>query len=273
MNISPYIDNQELTASSVSVRVNPEDRQRAESLVARTREIVIVNSHDTFAQARHAAGQLKGMIEEIEDARKACQRPFKAINEAISNQAHIVGDAVAQEHRRILDMLNGHVARLAAEAKAEEQRRAEERRRQESEHQRKVEEALEARRQAEERARLAQNEAERQKARADSNAALARAAQEQLARELASEIADIGNQAPRGLVPDGRVNHTWEFRLVNVRETIKSGSLSLLRFELDKLACLDSIKSQLSIDPQTEPSLPGIEVTRKINVSVRASAA
>jgi hypothetical protein len=273
MEISPYVGGQELTASSVTVRVNPDDRKRAESLVARTSEIALVNNNDTFALAKAAAGQLKAMIEEIESARKRCQQPFRAVHEAIAQQAIAVGEPVAKEHKRILELLNNHVERLEAEQREAEKKRAEERKRVEAEHQRKVEEALAARRKAEEEARTAKDEVTRLKARAESHAALTLAAQEQLARELAEEISEIGNNGPkRGLVPGGRVNHSWEFKLVNVRETIRAGSLSLLRFELDKLACLDSVKAQLAIDANTEPSLPGIEVTRKLNVSVRPSA-
>jgi hypothetical protein len=45
-----------------------------------------------------------------------------------------------------------------------------------------------------------------------------------------------------------------------------------LRWELDKLACQDSCKAQLEINPDAEPTLPGIKVSRAVNVSVRASA-
>jgi hypothetical protein len=43
-----------------------------------------------------------------------------------------------------------------------------------------------------------------------------------------------------------------------------------LRVELDILACNDAVKAQLSIDPHTPPSLPGIEVTRETQVHVKA---
>jgi cell division septum initiation protein DivIVA len=272
MEISPYVNNHELLASDVTVRVNTDDRKRIDALLAQTSAIVMVNNNDTYALARHAAGRLKAMIDEVEDARKGCQRPFKAISEAVMNQARAIGKPVNDEHQRILGLLNNYVENMEREAEAVRKRQHEQRIAIEREHQRRITEALEARRQAEEAARTAKNEAERERARADSMAALARAAQEQLAQELAAEIAEIGNEPRKGLVPDGRVNHTWEFKLVNVHETIKAGSLSLLRFELDKLACLDSVKAQLAIDPNTPPSLPGITVTQRTNVSVRASA-
>jgi hypothetical protein len=98
-------------------------------------------------------------------------------------------------------------------------------------------------------------------------------AQQELAKEMALEIAQIGADKPkRGLVPGGRVNHPFEFRLKNIREVIQAGCINLLRWELDIRACQDSVRAQLEIDPSREPTLPGIEVTRKINVSVRASA-
>jgi hypothetical protein len=273
MDIQPYLNGSVLSgAAKVTVKVNDADRQRVSALLAKTQAVQVVHSSETFALAKHNAGQLKAMLDEIEFARKHCQRPFKAISEAVMSQAQEIGRPVAAEHQRILELLSTYVQHLEAEAKAQEAKRQEERMAIERAHQAKISEALEARRKAEAALVHAQNETDRQKARADSNAALARAAQEQLAQELAQEIAEIGAPPRKGLVPDGRVNHSWDFKLTNVRETIRAGSLSLLRFELDKLACLDSVKAQLAIDPNTPPSLPGIEVTPRTNVSVRASA-
>jgi hypothetical protein len=64
---------------------------------------------------------------------------------------------------------------------------------------------------------------------------------------------------------------SYEFRLVGVRNAC-GGGLRLLRWELDKLACQDSCRAQRDIEPNKMPRLPGIEVTQRINVSVKASA-
>jgi hypothetical protein len=273
MEIVPFYHNEQLSPANVVVRVNPEDRKRAESLVSRTQEILIVNSGETLAYAKQAAGQLKAMIDEITNARKASSAPFMAVREAINELATGVGGPVEAEHKRILGLLNGYVARVEAEQKAETQKHLLVMRRQQEEHDRKIKEAREAQRAAEALAREALDEVQREKARAEANAKMLLATQEELAKEMALEIAQIGADKPKEtIITGGRVNHVYEFRLVNIRETIRQNCLSLLRFELDKLACNDSIKAQLEIDPDSEPSLPGIEVTRRINVSVKASA-
>jgi hypothetical protein len=213
------------------------------------------------------------MLDEIANARKASRAPFLAVGEAINNLAQTVGDPVETEHKRILGLLNGYVARVEAEQKALEQKHALAMRRQQEEHDRKIKEARDAQQRAEAEARAAKDEVQREKARAEANAKMLVATQEQLAKEMAQEIALIGADKPKQtIITGGRVNHVYEFRLVNVRATVKEGCWNLLRFELDKLACNDSVKAQLEINPDEEPTLPGIEVTRRVNVSVKASA-
>jgi hypothetical protein len=273
LEIQPYYNNETLSPANVVVRINPEDRDRANALVARTAQITLVNNSDTLAYAKQAAGQLKAMLDEIINARKASQAPFMAVREAISNLAQTVGDPVEAEHKRILGLLNGYVARVEAEQKALDQKHALALRRQQEEHDRKIKEAREAQLRAEAQTRAAKDEAERERARAEANAKMLVAAQEELAKEIAQELALIGADKPKEtLITGGRVGHVYDYRLVDVRATVKAGCWSLLRWELDKLACNDSRKAQLEINPEGEPTLPGIEIIRRVNVSVKASA-
>jgi hypothetical protein len=134
-------------------------------------------------------------------------------------------------------------------------------------------EADAARRKAEELARAAQDEAARQRALTDAARHEAQVAQEELARELAMEASMVGAEKDRrGLVAGGRVDHHYKFKLVNLRECINAGCINLLRWELDVRACQSSVRSQLDIDANREPHLPGIEITRDLNVSIKAAA-
>jgi hypothetical protein len=273
MDIVPYYGQDSLAVSEVVVRVNPEDRSRAVALVKRTGEITQVEDESGFQAAKRAAGELKALLNEIEAAKKSAKLPFAAITEAIGAQATDVGTPVQNEHRRVLELLNRYVARLEALRDASERARREEQRRIEAEAQKRIAKAEAAKHKAEEEARVAEDEAARQKARADAATQQAQIAQEELARELALEASLVGAEKDRrSLVAGGRVDHTFEFKLVNLRECINAGCINLLRWELDKRACDSSVRSQLEIDPEREPSLPGIEITRKLNVSVKASA-
>jgi hypothetical protein len=274
IDIVPYYGENSLAVSEVIVRVNPNDRARAVALVERTgTEIIRVEDEQGFQAAKRAAGELKSLLNEIEAAKKSAKLPFAAITEAIGAQATDVGTPVLVEHRRVLELLNRYVARLEALREASERARREEQRRIEAEAQKRIAEAEAAKHKAEEEARLAHDEASRQKARADAATQQAQIAQEELARELALEASLVGAEKDRrGLVAGGRVDHTFEFKLVNLRDCINAGCINLLRWELDKRACDSSVRSQLEIDPNREPSLPGIEITRKLNVSVKAAA-
>jgi hypothetical protein len=273
MDIVSYYREQPLSVGNVTVRVNPEDRKRAEQLILETGAILTVNGSESLNKAKRAAGQLKALLNEIESARKASRGPYTAIAEAINVVARDIGEEVEAEHKRVLDLLNQYVAQLEAKRVAEERAKQEASRRAQEEHDRRIAQAQAAQLAAEERARQAQDEVAREKARADATMQTLLVAQQELAKEMALEIAQIGADKPkRGLVPGGRVNHPFEFRLKNIREVIQAGCLNLLRWELDIRACQDSVRAQLEIDPSREPTLPGIEVTRKINVSVRASA-
>jgi hypothetical protein len=273
MEIVPYYGQDSLAVSEVIVRVNPGDRARAIALVERTGQITGVENEQSFLEAKRAAGELKSLLNEIEAAKKSAKLPFAAISEAINSQATDVGTPVQVEQRRVLDLLNRYVARLEAARETAERARREEQRRIEAEAQKRIMEAEAARRKAEEQARAAEDEAARQRALTDAAVHEARVAQEELARELAMEASMVGSENERrGLVPGGRVDHHYKFKLVNLRECINAGCINLLRWELDIRACQSSVRSQVDIDPNRDPTLPGIEITRELNVSVKAAA-
>jgi hypothetical protein len=258
MKIVPVIGQEPIAVDAITVRISRDDRARAENLILSTKVIQSVIDQGGFSAAKRAAGQLKAMLDEIEVDKKSTKRPFTAVGKAIDQLAAEVGVPVAEEHKRILFLLNGYVARLEAEAK-------EETRKKEAKLQKEIEEARAAQAKAEAEAAQAKDalEAERK---------ALQAMEAQLSAEMAGEIARIGQQPKRGLVTGGRVDHKYEFILRNVRETVRAGGWQLLRFELNRLACQDSCRAQLDINPDAEPKLPGIEVKRSVNVSVRASS-
>jgi len=270
MELVPYYGEEPLTSNSVQIRINPADRKRARELLAATADINKVSDEQTFTLARHSLGQLKALLEEIEQGKKAVKKPFDKILEAISTTAKELWEPVMNEHRRIQELLNGYVKILEEARKEEERRHREQTRRQQQEYERKISEARVRQAQAEEQARAAQDEAARQKANADAQAQLLVAANEQLAKEIALEASNMFESAKHGLVPGGRVDHNFEFTLVDLPATLKAGALRLLRWEVDHRACQSACQAQLEIDPDSEPTLPGIQVTRKLNVNVKA---
>lgn len=215
---------------------------------------------------------MKALLDEIEDARKACQRPQIALRNAIDELARDVAAPLQDEQKRVLGLLNGYVARLEAEEKAEARRREEALRAQVAAQQRKLKEAEEAKARAEAEARQAKDETEAIRLKAEAQRRQEAAEDAQLAQEMALEAAKIGNQnPPKGKVPGGRVDHVYDFELTNIEAVVKAGGWRLVTWKLDKLACKDSVRAQLQIAPDAEPRLPGIRITKRINVSVRAS--
>ena len=272
MQIVPYIGEVPIKTDAFSIRVDPEDKRRVENLTVRASQIVVVNDTQSFAIAKHTAGQMKALLDEIEDARKASQRPQVALKNAIDELAQTVAGPLQNEQTRVLGLLNAYVERLEAEEKAEARRREEALRAQVAEQQRKLREAEAAQARAEADARKAKDEAEAVRLRAEAQRRQEAAEDAQLAQEMALEAAKIGqNAAPKAKVPGGRVDHVYDFELVNVEAVIKGGGWRLVTWKLDKRACMDSVRGQLEIDKNQEPSLPGIRITKRINVSVRAS--
>jgi hypothetical protein len=252
MDIQPYLGDGEnaepIHARSLVVRVDPKDRERVLALVRRTGMVREVNDEASFAVARQLAGELKALANEIQDSKRAAKRPFEAVLAAIEELAKDVWAHGKSEQERLLARLNGYVAQLEAARKAEEQKRIASLRAQKEEAERKIREA--------------QTEQD-----------LAKAAQAKVERELAEELAlTFASQPAKSLVPEGRVDHKYSFKLANLPELIAAGGLKLLRWEIDHLACMDAVRAQLERDPDKMPVLPGIQITREISVSVKARA-
>lgn len=274
MEIVPLFGEQIITADNIEVRVNPKDRERAEALVNRTRnDVQDVRNPDEFDSARQAAGQLKAMLDEIENARKANKQAFDAVGRAIQDLASNVARPVKTEQERILSMLNKYVAKLEAARKEEERIQAEARRIAQEKADRKVREAQEAARRAQAELRAAQDEIERAKLQEAAQRRENQLLQQQLAAELALDVEELGknNEPPRGLVPDGRVDHVFDFALESVQQTVAAGQWRLLKWTLDIRACQDMVKAQLETGV-VEPSLPGIRITKRLRVSVKSAA-
>jgi phage host-nuclease inhibitor protein Gam len=249
MQLQPYYNQNELVTSEVTIRVNPDDRDRAEDLVLATSVITQIKDEKSFQAARTALGQLKALINEINDAQKSAKRPFTAVNNAIAKLGAELETPVSHEYTRIAKLVNAHVAKIEAAAQA----RLTALHQSQLEAQKRVEQAkeLEAK---------AKNETELDYAKLNT----ARAELNQESLKTAVEAED------QVLVPGARVTHPWRFKLIDPQACVRAGGIQLLRVELDILACNDAVKAQLSIDPHTPPSLPGIEVTRETQVHVKA---
>ena len=275
MQIIPKVGEHVLTASNVEIEINPEDRAEAEALVKRTREIKHVSGDDmTFEDATNIAGELKAMLDRIQNAKKMAKAPFAAVEKSIDNLANSVAGPVKKEQERILGLLAGHVAKLKAAREAEERRQAEARRIAQAEADRKVREAQELARKAQEALRQAQDEVARSLLRGEAMQRENQLLRQQLAAELAMDVELLGvsEERPKGLLPGGRVNEDYEFELVNVQTTCEARCYRLLRWELDILACKDAVKNLVELNPGVAPELPGIKVTPKLSVSVKAAA-
>lgn len=273
MYIAPYVGDKQLTASSVTVRVDPEDRIRVGELLERTETIQLVNDPETFSYAKRMAGAAKAMLDEIEASKKSAKQPFTQVGRAIDELAVEVGAPLVAEHKRILGLLNNYVAQLERQQKEAEAKKREAQRLIDEANQRKLAEAEFKLAEARLEARQATDEAVRLRAANDAANRLLALAEAKLEQEMDAAIAAIGADKPKpGLVPGGRVDHPWKFELTDVLKTIEAGRLRLLSWKLDIRACQDSVKGQLESDPTCTPSLPGIRCWQEINVSVRAAA-
>jgi hypothetical protein len=253
MQITPFVGETIVSSDTVSIRVNPKDRERADDLVLRTSTITMVKDEHTYAAAREAAGQLKSMLTEIADSQKAAKGPFTSIVNTISALAKDVAEAVKTEHERILRICSAYVAKIEAE---EEAKRVQLRKAQ-AEAEARIEEARRAALAAKTKAEIAQ---------AHLNLASASVHRDGITYAIAQE--------KPALVPGGRLTHPWRFELVDPLATLKAGAGAkrLLRIEVDFLACQDSVRAQLEKNPDQVPSLPGIRVIRETKVTIKATA-
>jgi hypothetical protein len=272
MELEPIYDGQPLTVSHVTIRISSEDQRRVTALVNRTSATVgEVTDAETFQVAKKAAGDLKSMSNEIMASKRAAKEEFEAILAQLESLSKQVVNPVNEEQTRIGLYLNKYVAKLEAAAKEAERKRRDELKRQEEAHQAKIREMEAAKTKADEAARQAQDEISRERAKNEAARRELALAQAELERALELEVASMTRETPKGLVHDGRVNHPWKFVLVDPVATVKAGCVRLLRVELNHLNCQDSCKAQLEIEPDKDPQLPGIEVSRGINVSIKAS--
>jgi hypothetical protein len=272
MDIVPYYGEQQLTASALLVRVNPDDRERINALCKRTSQLNEVIEQEDFVMARRFAAELKAMSNEIADSKRSAKRPFEAVLGAIESLAKEVNAPVAKEQQRILEQLNAYVEHLEELKRESERRRAEEAKAQKAAYERKIQEIEYAKAKAEALAKAANTAVEAERAKTEAAYRDLALAQAQLDRQLDMEIAQMSQEPPKGLVDGGRVDHRYKFKLLNAEQTVKAGCIRLLRVELNILNCQDSCRAQLEINPDKEPELPGIQVTKHTSVSVKAAS-
>jgi hypothetical protein len=273
MMLVPYAGETPIDAATVSIVTDPDDQKRVDFLVSRCNAISRVDDRQSLTQARRLGGEIKALENEIQNEKKLAKAPFRAIENAIEERAKEIAAPLLQEKSRVSGMLAAYVARLEAVEKEAQQRREAALAAQVAEQQKRIKEAEEARAKAEAEAKAATNDAEVLRASAKALTAKLDAATAQLAREMAEEAARIGcGEPPRGKIPGGRVDHKYEYKVISIRDALKGGFLRLFRWEIDKLACNDEVRAQLDKDPDAEPHIPGFEITRTINVSLRASA-
>lgn len=253
MQIIPYVGQTQISPATVTISVNPADRERVEDLVMRSCTVTTVRDERSYEAARNMVSQLKSMLTEITESAKTAKRPGNEVNDAIATLAGDISRPVTAEHNRILAIITAYVKKLEAERakRLAEQRKAEE------EAARKIAEAQRD-------AQRAQTEAQKIKAQLD----LARA---ELAKQAAATAAQAENNKP--LVPGGRVAHPFKYKLIDVAQVVQAGNKRLLRIELDILACQDAVRAQLEKHPDKAPSLPGIEITQETKVTIRGSGA
>lgn len=262
-----------MRSDAFSIVVSKEDSNRVLKMLMRCQAVTVVNDKETLDQARTAAGQLKALINEIQDAKKAAKRPFGAVEQTIENKAQEISEGLLIENQRILGLMNAYISQLEAQARAEQRRREEAARAERAKYEADLERARKAQREAEEAARKAEDEAERLRLKQEAERLANARLEAELDQALADDLAGLGKKPQPALITGGRVDHPWKFKLVDVRKVVESGFQRCLRFEPDYLACKDVVKAQLERwGPDAQPKIPGFEITRETSVSVRASA-
>jgi beta-glucosidase-like glycosyl hydrolase len=265
-------DHAPITAGSVVIVTDPDDQKRVDFLVSRCSALTDIQDDHSLTLARRLGGEVKAMLDEIQNQKRAVKTPFRMIENGIEERAKEISEPLLQEKTRIAGLLGGYVSRLEAAEKAEAARREAALQAQVREQQRRLHEAQNAQRKAEEEARDAKSEAERIMARERVAANQALQAQAQLAQEMAQEAAAIGSDKPvKGKIPGGRVTPVYSYRVVNLKAALTAGFLRLFRWEIDVRACNDEVRAQLDKDPDAEPQIPGLEITKTISVSVKAA--
>jgi hypothetical protein len=251
MQLIPYIDGKTLATNKIVVHVNPEDQDRADNIVLQSSTITVVKDQRTYEMAREVGAKLKNMLNEISASEKAAKQPFTAVSSKITQLARDVGSGVKLEHARILALCSFYVAKLEAE---EAERKARLRKAQ-AEAENRIIEARKA-------AIAAQSQPQADKA----QLAIARAEVDR--QTIKSEQEQIEQKIK---APQTRITHPWKFEVVDPELTLRSGGKRLLRIEPDILSCQDAVRAQLETDPDKEPTLPGIRITRETKVFINAT--
>src|SRR5258705_9307411 len=105
MEIIPFIGDAKVATDAFRIEVDPSDKERVNALLARAIEVVLVNNNDTFAIGKRVAGQLKAMLQEISDSKKAAKRPFGAVETGIEGLAVQFSRPDETENKRVLSQI------------------------------------------------------------------------------------------------------------------------------------------------------------------------
>lgn len=272
MELSPYYGEQALTVADITVRIRSKDRERIKELLAQSQaENKVVTDENSFNRAKRSVSNLKAVEQEIHKAKRAAKTPFETVLDKIEELAKALSGPVVNEQTRIIELMKDRVRKLEAERAAEQKKLREKQQAEENAHRAKVRELELARAEAERKAREAQDEVERIKAQEEAKRKLEAVNNAETLRLLELEVASMMQAPEHGIVRGGRVSHPRHYKLVNAEQTVKAGSIRLLRIELDIRACDDAVRAQLEIAPDHEPTLPGIEISQDLSISIKAS--
>jgi hypothetical protein len=256
-----------------TVKEVPVDYARVEALVERASQIRTVTDDESFALAKRIAGELKAMEDEILVAKKYVKNPIRALENAIEQLAKEINQPLVAEKVRIAQLMGAYIEHLEAMARERERKRALAAQLEKERSDREIYEARKAQEKAEAELRVAKDEITRAQAEKEKTMKELALAQAQLSAELAAEAAQIGQcKLEKPKVVGGRVEHSFKFKLIDVRELLKGGFWQCVRFELDHLGCNDVVKVQLERNPDREPTIPGVEITRQTKVHMRAAS-
>jgi hypothetical protein len=256
-----------------TVQEVPADRERVLQLVHRSVQIQSVQDSVSFAMAKRIASEIKAMEDEILAAKKYVKTPIRSMENAIEQLAKEIAQPLLAEKGRIGELMGAYVQQLEAAAKEEARKRHEALQRQREQHDREIYEARKAKELAEAETRQAKDEATRAIARGQAMEKALALAQAQLGADLAEEASQIGkNKIEMPTVAGGRIDHRWKFKLVDARTLVSYGLWQCVRIELDVLGCNDVVKAQLARNPDTDPIIPGVEITRETNIHMRAAS-
>jgi hypothetical protein len=272
MELSPYYGEQALAVADITVRIRSTDRERINELVAKSQaENKAVTDEQSFNRAKRSVSNLKATEQEIYKAKRAAKTPFEVVLEKIEGLAKDLSKPVIDEQARIIELMKKRVIELEAQRAAEAKKLREKQEAEERAHRMKVRELELQRAEAERKAREAEDALARKLAQEEAARKLEAVNNAETMRLLELEVASMLQEPVHGIVRGGRVAHPWTFKLLNAEQTVRAGSIRLLRIELDVRACNDAVRAQLEIAPDHVPTLPGIEVTQDLSISIKAA--